>query len=408
MNKWNCLIIDDTISHKKQEDKINAPDGLSVKKVHWNSFHRENFEDFDIFFINFEDEYSFNYDQTKALLELKSGELKQLKFIFASKINSVIKPAVNKEAHPFDLISNLWKGIPKSFNKEGNKIILINPNYSLSKLLFLEKFRPFHWKWSIKSEELPNNSYGLVKNKKGNIISLIVRYENNFLIFLPHPSSKLDFIETCLININKFELELFNRGFDIPIKKPKWIEDYDPFNKTSLISKLHNIEEKIQKIETYEILLYGYGKPLENSISNIISFLGFQNLTQTVDRADLLCETENTKIIAEIKGLKDIAHERNISQMYKWHLEELQKEEESVKKIKQIFICNSYRNIKPEERGNFFDQKIINISESHEWGLLSTLELYKSLLKIWNGELTKEEVSSIIENQIGVIKINEL
>jgi len=142
---------------------------------------------------------------------------------------------------------------------------------------------------------------------------------------------------------------------------------------------------------------------LENSISTIFSFLGFQNITRTVDRADLLCETENTKIIAEIKGLKEIAHERNITQMYKWRVAELQKEEESVKKIKQIFICNAYRNKKPEERGNFFDQKVIKISESHDWGLLSTLELYNSLLKIWDGELKKEEVISIIENQTGIL-----
>ncbi len=190
---------------------------------------------------------------------------------------------------------------------------------------------------------------------------------------------------------------------DFAIKKPLWLEDYDPFNKTSLNDTLLKIKEKIVRIESYEILLYGYGKPLEKSISTIFSFLGFQNITRTVDRTDLICETENVKIIAEIKGLKDQAHERNITQMYKWHVMELEKKEEIEKKIKQIFICNAYRNKKPEERGSFFDQKVIRNSESHEWGLLSTLELYNALLKIWNGELTKEQVISIIENQIGVL-----
>lgn len=233
-------------------------------------------------------------------------------------------------------------------------------------MLFNEKHQSFHLKWAIKSEQLPSDSYVLAKNKKGNIISLIVRFENNFLIFLPQPTFKQDFIEKCLMNIDKFELELYQRGLDFAIKKPKWLEDYDPFNKTSLIDKLHEIKEKIERIESYEILLYGYGKSLEKSISTIFSFLGFQNIKQTVDRADLLCETENIKIIAEIKGLKDIAHERNITQMYKWRVAELQKEEESVKKFKQVFICNASRNKKPEERGNFFDQKVIKISESHD------------------------------------------
>ena len=400
MNKWNCLIIDDTI---KVEDIIKTPDEIRVEIIKWNKFQRYNLEDYDVFFINFEEHYTFNYDQTKALLALKSGELKQIKFIFASKYITYIAQDYRKELEISDIIFHLWKGIPNSINKEGNKINIINPDYILSKLFFNEKYQPFHWKWAIKSEELPSNSYVLAKNKKGNIISLIVRNENNFLIFLPHPTFKRDFIETCLMNIDKFELELYKQGLDFTIKKPKWLEDYDSFNKISLIDELNKIEEKIKKIELYEILLYGYGKSLENSISTIFSLLGFQKITQTIDRADILCETENTKIIAEIKGLKNAAHERNITQMYKWHVAELQKEEESAKRIKQIFICNAYRNKKPEERGTFFDQKVIKISESHDWALLSTLELYNSLLKIWNGELKKEEVISKIEDQIGII-----
>jgi len=403
MNKWNCLIIDDIIDYKKKEALIKTPDEIRVDITNWNNFQTYNFEDYDVFFINFSDYHYFDYDKTNAFIPLISGELKQIKFIFASKNPSEITQAHQKKNEISDIIFYLWKSIPHSINKEGNKIIITNPDYLLSKLLFIEKHYPFHWKWAIKSEELPGDSYVLAKNKKGNIISLIVRFENNFLIFLPHPTLKRDFIETCLLNIDKFSFELYNRGLDLTIKKPKWLEDYDPFNKAILINKLNKIEEKIERIESYEILLYGYGKSLENSISRIFSFLGFQNITRTVDRADLLCETENVKIVAEIKGLKNIAHERNITQMYKWHVAELQKEEETVKKIRQIFICNAYRNKKPEERGNYFDEKVIKISESHNWGLLSALELYNSLLKIWNGELKKEEVISMIENQTGIL-----
>ncbi len=403
MNKWNCLIIDDKIDYKKKEDPIKAPDEIRVDITNWNGFQEYNFEDYDVFFIDFVNNYRFDYQQSSALLSLISGELKQIKFIFASNIVSVINYINKKGVTTYDTIHYLWRGIPLSINKNGNKIVITNPENSLSKLLFNEKYQPYHWKWVIKSEDLPNNHQILAKNKKGNIISLIIKFENNFLIFLPHPSLKQDFIESCLANINKFKLELYQRGLDFAIEKPNWLEDSDPFNKTSLIDELNKIEEKIKRIELYEILLYGYDKSLEKSVSAIFSFLGFQNITRTVDRADLLCETENTKIIAEIKGLKDIAHERNIKQMYKWRVAELQNKVESLKKIKQVFICNAYRNKKPEERGDFFDQKVIKISESHDWALLSTLELYKSLLKIWNGELKKEEVISIIENQTGIL-----
>ena len=403
MKKWNCLIIDDNINYKKKENPIKTPKEIRIDITNWNIFQTYNFEDYDVFFIDFEDFYNFDYDQTKALRRLISGELKQIKFIFASKIGSVITQAHQEKEETPDIIYTLWSCIPHSIGNKGNKIVVTNPEYSLSKLLFNEKNQLYHWKWAIKPEDLPSDSYVLAKNKKGNVISLIVKFEKNFLIFLPQPTLKRDFIEKCLANIDIFEFELYKRGFDLAIKKPKWLKDYDRFDKTSLVEKSQEINEKIKRIESYEILLYGYDKPLEKTISKIFSFLGFQNIKRTVDRTDLFCETENTKILAEIKGLEKNAHEKNISQMYKWHVEELEKEEESVKRIKQIFICNAYRNKKPEERGCFFDQKVIKKSESHEWGLLSTLELYNALIKIWNGELTKEQVISIIENQIGVL-----
>ncbi len=405
MKKWNCLIIANTTdTNKKKNTIIKAPEEIRVDITNWTYFQAYNFEDYDVFFIDFGNYYKFDRKMTKAFFPLISGELKQIKFIFASKISSEIPKVFREKTEISDMIFSLWKDIPSSIDKEGSKIVITNPDYSISKLLFNDKLQEFHWKWAIKSENLPSDSYVLAKNNKGNIISLIVRFENNFLIFLPQPTSIQYFIEKCLVNMDKFYLELYQRGLDFAIEKPNWLEDSDPFNKTSLIDKSQEIKEKIERIESYEILLYGYGKSLENSISTIFSFLGFQNITRTVDRADLLCETENTKIIAEIKGLKDSAHERNITQMYKWHVMEIEKEEESVKKTKQIFICNAHRNKKPEERGSFFDQKVIKNSESHEWGLLSTLELYNSLIKIWNGELTKEQVISIIENQIGILE----
>ncbi|NVM44104.1 MAG: hypothetical protein HWN79_04215 [Candidatus Lokiarchaeota archaeon] len=405
MNKTNCLIIDDNINDKKKENPIKTPKETRIDITNWNRFQTYNFEDYDVFFIDFEDYHRFDYDQTNALRKLISGELAQIKFIFASKIDSVITQAHQRKEETSDIISSLWSGIPPSIITKGNKIVMTNPKYNLSKLLFNEKNQPYHWKWAIQPKDLPSDSYVLAKNKKGNIISLIVRLEKNFLIFLPQPTLKRDFIETCLANIDKFELELYKRGFDLAIKKPKWLKDYDRFDKKSLVEESLEINEKIKRIESYEILLYGYDKPLEKTISKIFSFLGFQNIRRTVDRTDLFCETENTKILAEIKGLEKIAHEKNISQMYKWHAEELEKEkeEESMKRIKQIFICNAYRNKKPEERGSFFDKTVIKKSESQEWGLLSTLELYNALLKIWNGELTKEQVTYIIENQIGIL-----
>lgn len=75
MNKWNCLIIDDTIDNEKKEDIIKTPDEIRVEITKWDNFQTYNFEDYDVFFINFRYYYKFDYNQTKALLTLISGEL---------------------------------------------------------------------------------------------------------------------------------------------------------------------------------------------------------------------------------------------------------------------------------------------------------------------------------------------
>lgn len=411
MKKWNCLIIDGTLDIKKGEDILKTPDEISVEITDWNNFQNYNFEDYDFFFINFHYFYrfpytspnSFNKERIRALATLISGDLNQIKFIFASKISAVILKKIKKNKKIPDLISHLWEDIPLSINKEGTKILITNPDYTLSKLLFSEDSQPSRWKWSIKSEELPDNSFILAKNKIGNVISLIFQKKNNYLIFLPHPTSKKEFLEKCLANLDEFELELYQHGLDFLIEKPRWLDNFDPFNKIGLIGELNKIQDRIKRIESYEILLYGSGKRLERSIYKIFSYLGFQNIKRTVDRPDLLCETESVKIIAEIKGLKKAARERNLTQMYKWHVEELNKENLNLKKIKQVFICNAYIDKNPEERGDFFDKKVIEVSEYQNWGLLSTLELYNGLLKIWNGELKKEDVKSKIENLTGRI-----
>lgn len=90
--------------------------------------------------------------------------------------------------------------------------------------------------------------------------------------------------------------------------------------------------------------------------------------------------------------------------MYKWLAEELQKAKESKKLIKQIFICNAQRKRNPSERECCFDDNVVEIAKTHNWGLLSTLDLYYALLKIEQEEISKDDVISMIENQKGLIE----
>ena len=97
MNKWNCLIISDGIKSEINKDRIKAPDEVRVRTTWWGEYQNCNFEDYDVFFIDFQNIFTFGHDQIRSLLLLKSGELQQIKFIFASKNSSLITQAHQKK-----------------------------------------------------------------------------------------------------------------------------------------------------------------------------------------------------------------------------------------------------------------------------------------------------------------------
>ncbi len=394
--KQNCLII----IGSDHELEVRSLKDENIDITDWDNFHSFNSEDYDILFFDIPARLKLDSYQQESLLKLGSTELEQIKFVFAAFSSLTISLERYGET-----IHYIWNEVPKSIKKDGRKIIVNNPNYRLSKLLFKEDIPNFEWYWSIFPENLPENSYVLAKNKKGDIISLVTKINKNYLVILPEPKKKKEIIKYYLENIACIWSELFSKGINFTIEKPGWLEESDPFNKKGLVNDFKIIKEKIKQIELFEKLLYGYDRPLEKSISEIFSYLGFVNIQATNDRADLTCETKTTKIIAEIKGLKDQAHEKNLSQMFKWHLDELEKNEHRAKHIKQIFICNAYRELNPEDRDDFFDENIVKISETHNWGLLSTLELYNALVKVWKKELESKEIISCIEDQSGVIRL---
>lgn len=399
MKKKHNLIISNIL----QKLPPNTYSKYRIDLTNWYNISFLNLEDYDVLFLDFEKYLNLKDLKPEIILPLRNWKLGQIFFIFTSKTETYFRSNYRNPNQTYDLIHFIWNEIPVSIDTKGKNIFLTNLKKEISSLL-LDESSSYEWRWSIKQENLPDNSYILARNKIGDIISIILKKEKNILIFLPHPSNKVDFIEKCMKNIEKIEEQLSKLEQSFIIKKPNWLKDCDLFNKKTLLNKKKEIEEDIRQIERNEILLYGYSKPLENAVAEIFSFLGFQNIKQSITNADLICETENSKIVAEIKGLEKKAYERNVSQMFKWYADESQKETASKKKVKQIFICNAFRKKIPNERSSFFYKKVIDFSKIHNWGLLSTLNLYHALLKIRDGKLKKGEVIFIIENNNGILE----
>ena len=189
------------------------------------------------------------------------------------------------------------------------------------------------------------------------------------------------------------------------LEKPSWIEDYELEEKKVLIKENREIINQINKFEKYEILMYGYDKPLEEAVCSLLSEeLGLKILKRTVDKVDIEFETENKIFVVEIKGLDGQVTPKKTRQLSNWYLDKLENTSDTEKTIKALLICNPYRNLEPDKRENPFHKHVIKDAEGREWGLLSSLELFEAYKKIIREKLNKEEVIQALENQIGIIK----
>ena len=397
MEKWHILIVTNTAPFNLEDFSKSRVDFFK-----WKNIDECNFEDYDVLFLNFVEHLHLGDVNIECLSPLINWRLKQTFFIFASRTETNFRTSL-KSSRTWNFISSIWPELPSSLDTKGQKIILKAPKEKITSLILDSSFS-FNWDWGINRKKLPDNVYVLAENNIGNIVSLILKKGKKNLIFIPHPDDFNYYIIKSIQTLETIINELTQLEQYLVLKKPNWLKDYDLFHKENLLNKIALYKKEVKQIEKYEILLYGYDKPLEKTVADIFLFLGFQNIQRSLTSADLICESTTSKIIAEIKGLKKKATENNVNQMFKWIAEEKEKELESKKKIKQIFVCNAFREKVPTKRGLFFHERVIELAKVHHWGLLSTLNLYHALLKIHEKELRKEDVMSAIENQEGIIE----
>ena len=401
----NVLVVSDSEIIKDIKDIKTSAD-VNLDTSPWEVFDTPtsslgikniNITDYDLIFYDFQETIKFFRFKFNDLNPISKFSTKQFNFVFASSTK------LDGDSDIYNLIHKLWQDIPKSNGKKGKKLKSLKMG-EITSLLLNNKFE-FQWKWAIDGE-IPSNTYPLAKNKTGKIVSLIWKKEKTTIVFLPHPNNKKEYIEYILQNYEKIKKKLTHiKDLAGPLKKPPWIQDYEIREKKKLIKKRKEISKAINRYEILEKLLYTNSTPLENAVCSSLSYLGVKILDRTNDEVDLIFETDNKRFVAEIKGLKSEASEGNITQLFRWYAKDSENQPNREKPIKAIFICNPHRSIEPDKRKKPFHKKVINIIEGHEWGLLTTLELFNSVNKVLKGDLSKVNFISALENQIGIIKI---
>ena len=72
-----------------------------------------------------------------------------------------------------------------------------------------------------------------------------------------------------------------------------------------------------------------------------------------------------------------------------------------------MFICNTERKKRPEEREEPFHKDIIKEAKENGWGLLTTLELFHAYELFYEGKISREDIKKSMITQVGVITLTK-
>ncbi|MCV2460240.1 hypothetical protein OEB94_13255 [Streptomyces sp. ICN988] len=143
--------------------------------------------------------------------------------------------------------------------------------------------------------------------------------------------------------------------------KPSWADDYqfpesaDRFARLSTLNtEMEKLLEEIEKVraeqaedDSWKILIYAQGEPLERRVAQAFQLFGFDLLEAVEGRADLRLSHEGRPAVVEVKGLTKSAAEKNAAQLEKWVSEEIEAGETQPK---AILVANTWRETRPDER----------------------------------------------------------
>ena len=411
--------IEDTI--KKFETNSEY---LLVKAHPWKEIYEITISDYDVVLLNFHKPTRIGRGLSNADFENLSNMFeKQLSkngivIIFANSSQfslphySNLKGDRNDHWVSEDAIHLLFPFIPKDCEQGKGSNINFSDISSSHQFLIETGLSNFKWVWSIKEnrEQFTTKYKVLARNKQNDIVSIIFNKQPGLVIVLPQVINKNEIIEHYLHNIDQFG-DISRKGNLITIKKPSWMDDFDKLGRRNLKTKLNEIKNKIEVIETVEKLLYTYDTSLEQAVHYIFDFLGFQRIPSITNRSDIIYTYKEIRLVVEVKGLKKQAKETSLQQLFRWKSDELKKKEigeiPDEQKIKYIFVCNSEREIDPLKRRQPFEKNAIKQAENNEWGLLSTFELFKAYVDLQNKKIQKEDLINAITSGIGEVKLTK-
>lgn len=351
--------------------------------------------DFDVIIVDFQ--VFKDYEDTSDFFNRKSQIQKLLKsggLIFVSSFDRQYYTLGNQSVGYKKLSSTMWLPFDIQISDEAGATIE-NIHKSIKNLI-----ERFGCHWEVFFTKYPENSIVLAENRTGDAISLAIPYESGYVIFLPYTDN-----DEMLYLIKNYKNIFDNLKENKEMKlHPKWLDNFLTPKEKTLIENANVIEKELTKYGDFKRLIFESGDNLANITKKALEEYGFNVEVPgegTVPDLEISLSTD-LKGIVEIKGVHGIIDLDDMRQLLHYFVDKRDIEKENVK---GIFIANYGIDEEPDKRGEAFSKDAIKLANNHNICLLTTLQIYYSLLKIWEGKISKEEVRNKIIETSGLCNL---
>lgn len=201
--------------------------------------------------------------------------------------------------------------------------------------------------------------------------------------------------------------------------QPTWVDDIEIPGEANLKLEIAAEKEKLKEVEAsvtekeaslhelrkHKRLLYDTGISLQDTCRLTFEELGAKTKPSEVTD-EFIVEIDGKEALVEVKGNEKSIHKRDISQLITDRGQHLAT---TGQYIKGILVGNAWRHSRINERDTrdrpIFTDKVVEIAEDQNIGLISTTELFEAYRKTLEEPQHKQEILNKIISGKGVIKL---
>lgn len=294
-------------------------------------------------------------------------------------------------------------GSLKASDLEGEEITICETRTSLGKVL-AARSAEMRFECTIDPDFYSEKQWvTLAKNKFGETVALERVYpDGGAVIVLPQISNKADFIKQMLMEVFP---ERFPHLFP-GIEKGRWthLPEYELSNvKQMCEAREKEVERHNREMDRIAAdigaarqadgwlheLLTQTGDPLVAAVIKALGEIGFDSVVDMDEildkenrsrREDLQIRDKSPTLVVDIKGISSYPSDEDTMQASK-HAALVMREEKRVN-VNGLSIINHQRHLAPLQRDNDmpFRAEIVEVAKHHEYGLITTWDIYKLLM----------------------------